>query len=220
MASLALTARPRSVLGKKVKQLRRTGITPANIYGHNVPSVAIEADTRELNLLLRRAGRTALVEISVQGEAAPRPVLVRQYTRRPVNDQLLHVDFFQVSMRETLTVEVPVTMVGIAPVADAGDGVVMLSLETVLVECLPGDIPSHIEADLSSLVDTSVSIFVRDLRVPAGVTVMNDPDIAVVSVTSELTAEEEDQAEAEAAPDADVPTVDEDEAAAESSEED
>jgi large subunit ribosomal protein L25 len=201
MADLALTAQPRTILGKRVKRLRRIGITPANIYGHNVQSLAIQADTHDLTLLLRRAGRTALIQVAVEGEAAARPVLVRSYTRRATTDQLLHVDFFQVSMREKISVDVPITLTGTAPVSETSDAAVTQVLESVSVECLPGDIPSHIEADISSLVDTTTSIFVRDLIAPPGVEILTDGDIAVVSVTAQV-EEIEEAPEVEAAAEA------------------
>lgn len=198
MADLALTARPRTVLGKKVKTLRRAGITPANIYGHNVPSQAIEADSIELNHLLRRAGRTALIQITVVGEGPARPVLVRQYTRRATNDELLHVDFFQVSMREKLTVDVPLTLVGDAPVVEQFDAIVVQSMDSVSVQCLPAEIPSHIDVDITPLVDPSSNVYVRDLRVPSGVEILADPDLPVASVSLKV-AEEEEVEEAEEA---------------------
>jgi large subunit ribosomal protein L25 len=199
MADLALKVRPRTVLGKKVKTLRRGGVTPANIYGHNVPSLAIEADTIELNLLLRRAGRTALVQVSVEGEPAARPVLVRQLTRRPTNDALLHVDFFQVSMREKLTVDVPLTLVGEAPAVEQFDAIVVQSMDVITVNCLPGNIPSHIDVDISTLIDTSSNVYVRDLRVPDDVEIMNDPDLPVASVSVKGIAREEEEEAEEAA---------------------
>jgi large subunit ribosomal protein L25 len=199
MVDLALAARPRTTLGKKVKQLRNAGVTPANIYGHNVPSVAIEADAHDLALLLRRAGRTQLIQVTVEGERAARPVLVRSYSRRPTTDQLLHVDFFQVSMREKLHVDVPLVLVGSAPVLETQDAVLVQSLSTVTVECLPSDIPTAIEVDLAPLVDLTVSIFVRDLHVPEGVTIVTDGDVNVVSVSAKTAEAEEAALEAEEA---------------------
>jgi large subunit ribosomal protein L25 len=201
MADLALKARPRTVLGKKVKTLRRAGVTPANIYGHNVPSLAIEADTIELTQVLRRAGKTALVQVSVEGEPSARPVLIRQFTRRATNDALLHVDFFQVSMREKLTVDVPLTLVGNAPAIELFDAIVVQSMDAVSVQCLPTNIPSHIDVDISTLVDTASNVYVRDLRVPADVEIMADPDLPVASVSVKGIAQAEaaeEAAEAEA----------------------
>jgi large subunit ribosomal protein L25 len=202
VANISLTAQPRTVLGKKVARLRRSGITPANIYGHNVQSTPIQVDTHDLSLLVRRAGRTALITLSVEGERETRAVLIRDYKRRPTTGDLVHVDFMQVSMREKLTVTVPLQMTGHAPVLDTSDAVVFQSLESVQVECLPGDIPQHIEIDVSGLEDASQSVHVRDLAVPSGVTILNDPDIVVVSVTlktAQAEVEAEEAAAAEAA---------------------
>jgi large subunit ribosomal protein L25 len=195
MADLTLHAQRRTVLGKKVRQLRRAGRTPANIYGHNVPSLAIEADTHDLQLLLRRAGRTHLVQLAVEGETAPRPVLVREYTRKATNDDLLHVEFFQVSMREKLTVTVPLRFVGEAPAVDQYDAIIVNALDSVSVQCLPTDIPDHIAVDISSLVDTASTIFVRDLLVPDRVEILTDGDIPVASVTAKAAEEEEEVVE-------------------------
>jgi large subunit ribosomal protein L25 len=211
MADLALTVQPRTVLGKKVAALRRQGLTPANVYGHNVASTAIQADAHDLNLLVRRAGRTALIQLNVEGEREPRAVLVRDLQRRATTGVLLHVDFLQVSMRERLTVTVPIQMTGTAPVLETTDAVVFQNLDTLQVECLPGDIPQHIDADVSGLTDASISLHVRDLVVPAKVTVLNDPDVVVVSVTlrtAQAEVEAEEAAAAEEAPAAEeVPTV-------------
>ena len=217
MADLTLRVRPRTVVGKKVKRLRRAGVTPANVYGHNVPSLAIEADAHDLQLLLRRAGHTGLVQLTVEGEASPRPALVRDYVRRATNDDLLHVDFFQVSMREKLNVTVPLRFIGEAPAVEQFDAVVVNALDTVSVECLPGDIPDHIDVDISALLDTTSTIFVRDLRVPDRVEILTDGDVPVASVTAQGAIEEEEAAEEGAEP-GEVPTVTETEATEETSE--
>ncbi len=200
MAELSITARPRSVWGKKVARLRRAGITPANIYGHRVPSTAIELNTQELERLVRRAGRTALVNLRVEGEPEPRAVLVREVQRKPTTDQLLHVDFLQVSMEEPIRVVVPLVAVGHAPVLDTVECVVVENLASVEVECLPRDIPQQIVVDMSVLTSTESSIHVRDLTPPPGVTILTDPDVVLFSVTLKGVAAEEAAAEAEAVP--------------------
>ncbi len=198
MADMALTAQRRAVLGKKVARLRRQGITPANIYGHNVASTAIQVNSHDLELLLRRAGRTHLVSISVDGEPGPRSVLVRGIERRPTTGAILHVDFQQVSMREKLTVSVPVILTGHAPITDTADAIVLQNIEALDIECLPSDIPDHIEVDVSGMADTTAVIHVRDVLLPPSLTVLNDPDAAIVSITLRVPTEEEVAAVAEA----------------------
>ncbi len=206
MAELSITARPRSVRGKKVARLRRAGVTPANIYGHRVPSTAIELNTQELERLVRRAGRTALVNLHVEGEPEPRAVLVREVQRKPTTDQLLHVDFLQVSMEEPIRVVVPLVAVGHAPVLDTVEGVVVENLSAVEVECLPRDIPQHIAVDMSALTSPEASIHVRDLTPPPGVTILTDPDVVLFSVTVHGVTAEEAEEEAVPAPE-EVPVV-------------
>jgi large subunit ribosomal protein L25 len=204
MADLTLTAQRRTVLGKKVARLRRAGITPANVYGHNVQSTAIQIDSHDLDRLVRRAGHTSLISLTLDGDRQARNVLVRDISRRPTTGQLLHVDFIEVSMREKLTVDVPLTLHGKAPVLDTTDATLVQNLDTISVQCLPAEIPAAIEVDLSSLVDTTSTIRVRDLTVPETVTVMLDPDSSVVSVVLRFPTEEEVEAEAAAAAEAEA----------------
>jgi len=183
MATMTITARPRSVQGKKVATLRRQGILPANIYGHNVVSTAIELNQHDMALLLRRAGRTHLLTLTIEGEAAPRSVLVKEIQREPTSDRLLHIDFFQVSMREKLAITLPIQLSGHAPVLDTIDATVVQTLDALQVECLPGDIPESLTVDLGLLTTSSSAIHVRDLQLPETVTVMTDPDVVVASVS-------------------------------------
>jgi large subunit ribosomal protein L25 len=206
MTELSITARPRSVTGKKVARLRRAGITPANIYGHRVPSTAIELNTKELERLVHRAGRTTLINLRVEGEPEARAVLVREVQRKPTTDQLLHVDFLQVSMEEPIRVVVPLVAVGHAPAQDKAECVIVENLAAVEVECLPRDIPPHISVDMSALVDPDSSIHVRDLTPPPGVTILTDPDVVLFSVSLRGVAAEEEEAEAVPAPE-EVPVV-------------
>lgn len=207
MTELSITARPRSVMGKKVARLRRAGITPANIYGHRVPSTAIELNTKELERLVHRAGRTTLINLRVEGEPEARAVLVREVQRKPTTDQLLHVDFLQVSMEEPIRVVVPLVAVGHAPALDRAECVIVENLAAVEVECLPRDIPPHIAVDMSALVDPDSSIHVRDLTPPPGVTILTDPDVVLFSVSLRgVAAEEEEEAEVVPAPE-EVPVV-------------
>src|SRR6266567_8064955 len=122
MPDIEIQAERRVILGKKVARLRRGGVTPANVYGHNVTSQAIQVRTLDLAQALRAAGGTHLVQLAVAGEAASRNVLVRHISRKPTNDQLLHVDFYEVSMTEKTTVDVPVVLTGSAPISETGDG--------------------------------------------------------------------------------------------------
>jgi large subunit ribosomal protein L25 len=206
MANKSLGAAPRTVLGKKVKALRRAGITPANVYGHKVESTSLQADTVELTHLLRAAGRNAIIDLKVEGEDAPRTVVVRNVDRNPVNSQILHVDFFQVSMTEKMKAEVRIVLTGTSPAVSDLQGVLLQMIESVSVEALPGDIPSEFEADVSGLEQLESAIHVRDLHIDQSkVTLMTDPDVVVARVAAPRLAAAEEEEAAAAAEGAEAP---------------
>ena len=104
-----IDAQPRAVVGKKVKQLRREGIIPAVIYGQD--SVTnIQVNDLEVRRVLRKAGSNDLINVNVDG--AQRTTLVREVQKHAVRGDLLHIDFLEVNMRETLTTEVALMMTG------------------------------------------------------------------------------------------------------------
>lgn len=202
MANSELQVAPRTVLGKKVAQLRREGKTPANVFGHRIDSTSVQADTAELTRLLRGMTRNAIINLSVAGEPAPRTVVIREVTRDAVSGKLLHVDFYQVSMTEKMRAEVPIVLVGTSDAVATFGGVLLQTLEAVHVEALPNDIPTQFVADVSRLEQLEDSLHVRDLAIDASkVTLHTDPDVVVARVASPrlAAAEEEPAAPAEGA---------------------
>src|SRR3990170_737391 len=133
MAEVQLSATPRTVLGKKVKALRRAGYVPANVYGHGIASEAVQVDLLSLSHLLRSAGRNVVVSLEVEGEKAPRPVMGRGVQRKPTTGQLLHVDLYQVSLTEKIRTEVQLVLVGQAPAAVDLGGTLLQSLDSITV---------------------------------------------------------------------------------------
>jgi large subunit ribosomal protein L25 len=216
MANNSLGAARRTVLGKKVKALRRSGITPANVYGHKIESTAVQANTVDVVHLLRAAGRNAIIDLKIEDEAAPRTVVVRNVDRNPVTSQILHVDFFQVSMTEKMKADVRVVLTGTSPAVSDLQGVLLQMIESVAVEALPGDIPSEFEVDVSVLALLESSVHVRDLHVDASkVTITTDPDVVLARVASPRLATAEEEEAAAAAEGAEAPAEGAAEAAAE-----
>lgn len=219
MANAELKVAPRTTLGKKVNALRRSGFTPANVYGAHIESTSVQADTVELTHLLRGISRNAIVNLKVEGEPEPRTVVVRQVSRDPVNDRLLHIDFYQVSMTEKMKAEVPVVLEGTSPAVSDLQGVLLQMVETVSIEALPGDIPTQFVADVSRLTQLEQSLHVRDLDIDESkVTLMADPDIVVARVAAPRLAAAEEEAAAAAGEEGAAPA--EGEAPAEGSAED
>jgi large subunit ribosomal protein L25 len=185
MANSELQVAPRTVLGKKVAQLRRTGVTPANVFGHKIESQAVQADTAELTRLLRGITRNAIINLNVAGEATPRTVVVRQVSRDAVTDQILHLDFFQVSMTERMRADVPVVLIGVSDAVTTFGGVLLQTLERISVEALPADIPTQFEVDVSRITQLDESLHVKDLGIDASrLTLHTDPDVVVARVAS------------------------------------
>jgi large subunit ribosomal protein L25 len=199
-----LNVAPRDVLGKKVKALRRHGLTPANLYGHNVSSTAIQVQTEQLRDVLKRAGRNEIVYLRLDGQD-PRPTFVRDVQQNPVTDAILHVDFLQISLREKVKADVPIHLVGLSPAVDTHGGILMHGLDHVAVEALPTEVPSFVEIDVSPLTEINQALHVSDLELPEEVTLLTDPEqvvakVAPPAVEPEPEVEEEEEAvEGEAA---------------------
>lgn len=200
MANSELKAAPRTVLGKKVAQLRRSGVTPANIFGHKIESKSIQADTVELVHLLRQSSRNAIINMKVDGESAPRTVVVRDLKRNAVTDQLLHVDFYQISMTQKMRADVPVVLFGISDAVTTFGGVLLQMTEKIAVEALPGDIPVQFDVDVSKITELEGSLHVRDLDVDASkVTLHTELDVVLARVASPRVVVEETPVVAEGA---------------------
>ena len=201
---LTLAAEPRELLGKKVASLRRDGRLPAVVYGHGEGSENVSIDAHDFELLRRKAGQNALIDLSVEGKKA-RPVLVHGVQVHPVNRRPLHVDLFLVRMTEELTVDVPLFATGVSEAVENQNGTLLHPIESVRVRALPDHLPQSIEYSIESLVDFDAVIKVSDLTIPGDVTLLTDSEEVVAKVLpSRLQAEEAalEAEEAEAAAEA------------------
>jgi len=197
MEAIELQASPRTVLGKKVRHLRRQGMLPANLFGHNLASQALQVEERAFQRAFAQAGMNTLVSLKVEG-AEPKMVLIRGLQRNPLKRDLLHVDFYQVAMMEKLTAQVPLVFVGEAPGVAAG-GILLHNIDEVEIECLPGDLLRQIDVDISGLQEIDDAIHVKDLKVSAAIRILRDPDELVVKILPPAKEEVEEVA-AEVAP--------------------
>lgn len=182
MDKIELTATTRDILGKKVRFLRRRGITPANLYGHQLKSTALQVETHDLKHALARAGMSSLISLKIDGAKRSKMVIVRDVQREPLSGDLLHVDLYQVKMEEKIKLEVPLAFFGEAPAIRDRGGILVQNLDSVDIECLPANMPHSIEVDISVLAEIDQAVHVKDLRVPEGVTVLSDPEQAVVQI--------------------------------------
>lgn len=187
---LSFTAQRRSNLGKAVRFLRRQGLTPVNLYGRGLESQSLQVDTQTLERALSTGARTSLMNITIEGDEAPRQVLLRFLQRHPVTRQMLHADFYQVDLARSIQTEVPVRLVGEAPAAKVRDTVVAQILHSVTVECLPQNIPHLIEVDVSSLSELDQTIRIGDLPTHPTWRILADPNLTIVHAVRARVIEE------------------------------
>jgi len=192
-----LAAVHRDVTGKRVARLRRDGLLPAVVYGHGLESDPVQLDTHEFELLRRRAGPNALIDLKVDSKK-PLPVLVHGVQIHPVTRRPLHIDLFAVRMTEEIVVDVPVRTVGIAPAVDMLNGTLTHVIDHVRVRAWPDQLPQSIEVSVEDLVDFDAAVHARDLPIPEGATLLTDPDEIVARVLPPRVEVEEVAPEAEA----------------------
>lgn len=200
MARIELPVETRQVTGKKVAALRRSGVLPGNVYGKGLDSVSIQIRTEEMDKTLKASTANEVFDLKITGESETRPVVLQKLQRHPITSSPLHAEFYQVSLTETMHAEVPLVVIGHSEAVITYNGVLMNAVTSVMVEALPLDLPSSIEVDITPLVELEQSLHVRDLPIPANVTVLTDPEVMVVKVsTPRVSVEEEEEAAAAAA---------------------
>ena len=183
----------RNVTGKQVKHLRQQGLIPATVYGKGFEPVSVQVDDRAFNQLYRRAGKTALIDLMIDGSLTS--VFVQEVQRHPLSRTIIHIDFKVVDLKVAVHVEVPVVAVGESPVAARGDALLNHALSSVMVEALPADLPQHIEVDVSALDDFDKSIKAGDIQIDGKYKILTDPEAVVLSLTQIRAAAEEEPAE-------------------------
>jgi large subunit ribosomal protein L25 len=198
MDSLKLHADSRDILGKKVRFLRRQGITPVHVIGHGIDSLSLQCDTVNLRQVLGQAGSTKLVSLKVGKERKNRSVLVKKIQVEPMSGEVLHVDFYEISMQEKVKMEVPVKTIGESALLKIKGNILVQDVHALSVECLAADIPDHFEINMEELVEVGQTIRVRDIVVADGVTVFNDGGQMVLKIVAQAMPKEDEEEEAEA----------------------
>jgi large subunit ribosomal protein L25 len=179
-----LDAVKRDSRGKnEARRLRAAGRIPAVVYGGADGAVPVSVDPKLLSRILHSdRGVNTLIGLTIDGGGAAQ-VLVKEFLLDPVHHHLLHADFLRISMDKALTVTVAVTLKGEARGVKQQGGVLEFAGREVEIECLPGEIPEHIEIDVSELL-IGQSVRLRDLAAGAKWTPVSDPDTMLVHVVA------------------------------------
>lgn len=190
-----LKAEDREVLGKKVKKLRREGFLPGNVYGKGLNSHALQVKLSDFENVYKEAGETGLVDLSYAGQT--KPVLIKSLQMNHATRTLLHVDFYQVNLKEKVKASVPIILTGEAKALTDKIGLVLQNLTDVEIEALPDKLPENIEVPVEHLAEIGEQVTVADMKAPTDVTILTDPSQVVAKVAEPTVEETEPEATAE-----------------------
>lgn len=192
MEEIILEVEPRDALGKsKVKDLREKGFIPAVVYAAGKTSQAIKVSRREfLHLLHQHHLESAIINLKIKDDKKekPRACLIREIQYDPVDGDIIHLDFNEISLTKSIKVNVPVVTKGESIGVKQEGGSLEHILWEIEVECLPTDIPKEIEIDVSNL-KMGEDIHIKDIAIPAKVKVLNDPEAIILSVAMPIKEE-------------------------------
>ncbi len=193
---VVLEAQARETFGKQTRKLRKEGMIPANVFGKSFTSVALSVDAKVFNNLFKSAGETTVIYIKVGDNDYPTLVSDIQY--HPVTEEILHVDFRKVNLKQKVEARVPIHFIGESEAVERKNGVLLTQVEEVVVSALPTNIPHAIEVDISVLKEIGDAIRVSDLAKSDTYEVDEDPEMLIVSVTEHVEEEIEPETTTEA----------------------
>src|SRR5687767_4705902 len=184
MAEVTLEVSKREATGKEIaKKLRRDGKVPAVVYGGHRDPVAITVDRKSVSELISKSehGIRSVFLLKMAGTDQQRHAMIKEVTIDPISRKMTHIDFVRVVMDEKVKVTIPIHLNGTAIGVKEG-GVLDFQVRELHVECLPNAIPDSIEVDVAPL-GAHDYYRVKDLNIPEGVKVLDDPERVVVGVT-------------------------------------
>ncbi|HOX40631.1 MAG TPA: 50S ribosomal protein L25 [bacterium] len=185
MTDFTITATEKTAKNNK---LRRDGKIPVIVYGKNVENIPAVVNKLEFDRLYREAGTSNLIEFRFGDKKFK--TLINDIQVDPVTSYPIHVDFLKVNMKEKIHAEIPLEFVGESAAVMNLEGSLITPVDSIEVECLPGDLVSEIKVDISTLATFEDNIKVSDLVVPAGIEVLSDPD-EIITFVQEPRSEEE-----------------------------
>jgi large subunit ribosomal protein L25 len=197
MEKVILKANPRTLTGRHVRALRRTGQLPAVLYGHNVEPINISMDARESTKVLGKLSSSSLVSIEVNGREYPS--LVREKQMNYIKRTLIHVDFQVVSLTEKIRAAVHIVLTGNSIAVKDFNAMLINGLTELEVEAFPQDLPERFTVDIAALNKIGDAIHVKDVPMPENVTVMSNLEEMIVLATAPAKEEVEEVVTPEAA---------------------
>jgi large subunit ribosomal protein L25 len=199
-APILLNATRRTEIGKHVAQLRKAGRIPAVVFGHGLESIPVSVDAHEFDHIRRTAHSNTMIELKIDGKDKHQ-VLIHGVQIEPRHRHLVHVDLFEVKKGEEVTVEIPLRATGESYAVVRLGGTLLHNIDHIRVRALPENLPEAIEFSVDGIRDFDTAIHLRDLPMPAGVTLLSEAEEIVAKVAPPHVAEVVAEAPvAEAAP--------------------
>ena len=194
MEAQQISVKKRNLEGSSAsRRMRHAGLLPGVIYGIDTNPLAVELETHAVEQVLHNhASETILVDIDLEGEGSV-SVLLKEVQHHPVSGALLHVDLQRVAANQTLQVEVSLELVGEPEGVKLG-GLLDQVMHTIMVECLPADLPETVNVDVSEL-EIGSALHVSDLKLGNKVSILSDADAVVAGVSAPKVEQEEDENE-------------------------
>ncbi len=192
-----LSAQKRSERGRRARRVAGLRV-PATVYGQGMEPLSVWVDAADFARIFRKAGETAVIELSIDGEEKALPTIIRAVQYEPLKHVIIHVDFYKVNLKDAVTADVPVVLVGEAPAVKAGNTLIQ-NVDTLEVSALPNDLPHEIKVDVSGLVTPDDSITVADIEAPEKVVIVSEPDVLIASIAAARVEENHEQKEEESA---------------------
>jgi len=189
LMTISLQAQNREIPSKALQTIRKQGKIPAELYGNNQANKHLFLGSVSFDKVFKKAGESSFIDLAID-EAEAIKVLVQNVQRDPVTDNIIHVDFYQVDMTKPFTLNIPLEFIGEANAVKGLEGTLNKNLEEVEISCLPSDLISHIDVDITVLETFEDIIRVKDLKVPSTITIKNDPEEQVAMVSQKKVQEE------------------------------
>ncbi len=187
---MQLIAKPRTIVGKKVKSIRREGLVPAEIYGHEISNKHISVASKEFLNLFKEAGLTSVITLVVGKEKIP--AVITGIQKHPITEKILCIDFHQIKMGEKIETTIPIKFTGTAPALKKGFLLIKV-LDEIEVRALPEKIPHEIEVDLSNLENLDQHIAVKDLNVEKEIKLITPPETIIATISEKEKEQEEEE---------------------------
>jgi large subunit ribosomal protein L25 len=189
MEKVELKAKKREVFGRKTNKKRKEGLIPAVVYGKNVEPVPVWISELDFKRLLKKSGESTMISLNIDGKNN-RNVIIYETQKDPLSERFIHLDFFQVRMDEEIETEVELEYIGESPAIKELGGMLVKNIDEIEVKCLPGDLPSKIEVDISVLKTFDDHICIKDLTIPDKVKTDLDPETVVALIEAPRSEEE------------------------------